>query len=106
MQAFLLVFVSVLSGPLYDAGYFNTLNRLGNLLVVFGLMMTSLCTEYWQVMLAQGIVTGIGCGLLFVPATALLPQYFAKRRNLAATIAAAGSGFGKMRFFFFACIRE
>jgi len=97
LQAFLLVFVSVLSGPLYDAGYLNTLNRLGNLLVVFGLMMTSLCTEYWQVMLAQGAVTGVGTGLLFVPATALLPQYFAKRRNLAATIAAAGSGFGEDR---------
>lgn len=66
-------------------------------------MMTSLCTEYWQVMLAQGVVTGIGSGLLFVPATALLPQYFAKRRNLAATIAAAGSGFGKKQVSF-ACI--
>lgn len=51
-------------------------------------------TEYWQVMAAQGVVTGIGSGLLYVPAAALLPQYFAKRRNLSATIAAAGSGSG------------
>lgn len=94
LQSFLLVFVGVLSGPVYDAGYLRFLNLAGNFLVVFGLMMTSLCTEYWQVILAQGLVTGVGCGMLFVPATAVVPQYFVRRRNLAATLAAAGSGFG------------
>lgn len=94
LQSFLLVFVGVLSGPVYDAGYLRFLNLAGNFLVVFGLMMTSLCTEYWQVILAQGLVTGFGCGMLFVPATAVVPQYFVRRRNLAATLAAAGSGFG------------
>lgn len=95
LQAFLLLFVGVLSGPAYDAGYFNTLLGLGTLLVVFGLMMTSLCTEYWQLMLAQGLVIGLGAGFLFVPAVAIMPQYFLKRRVLAGSLAASGAGVGE-----------
>ena len=94
MQPFLLLFVGVLSGPLYDAGYFKALIVGGNLLVVFGLMMTSLCKEYWQAILAQGVTFGTGYGLLFIPGVSILPQYFVKRRVLASGIASAGSGFG------------
>lgn len=96
LQSFLLVFVGVLSGPIYDAGCLRFLNLAGNSLVVLGLIMTSLCTKYWQVILTQGLVTGLGCGMLFVPATAVVPQYFVRRRNLASTLAAAGSGFGML----------
>ncbi|KAK4496837.1 hypothetical protein PRZ48_011286 [Zasmidium cellare] len=49
---------------------------------------------YWQVVLAQGLVVGLGCGLLFIPATGILPQYLVKKRALASLLAAAGSGFG------------
>lgn len=34
--------------------------------------MTSLCTAYWQVMLAQGITMGIGMELSFLPSAAIL----------------------------------
>lgn len=40
-------------------------------------------------------MVGIGCGLLFVPATGILPQYWVKRRAFASCIAGAGSGFGE-----------
>lgn len=40
LQGFLLVFVGVLSGPLFDAGYSRVLNLVGNFMVVFGFMMT------------------------------------------------------------------
>ena len=53
-----------------------------------------MCEEYWQLMLAQGIVVGLGCGCLFVPSTGILPQYFVKRRAAAIAIAASGSGVG------------
>lgn len=94
IQAFLLVFLGVLVGPIFDKGFFHTLNLIGNILVVFGLCMTSLCTEYWQLILAQGIVTGTGFGCLFIPGTALIPQYFQRRRSLASGLAACGSGIG------------
>lgn len=40
IQAFLLLFMGALSGPAFDAGYFKHLVIAGNLLIVFGLMMT------------------------------------------------------------------
>lgn len=57
-------------------------------------MMTSLATKYWQVVLAQGIVVGLGNGCLWVPSVAILPQYFSTRKALANGIAAAGSSCG------------
>lgn len=92
--AFLLLIVGVVTGPLYDAGYFRHLLYVGCFLTVFGLMMTSLCTEYWQVFLAQGLVLGLGSGALFIPSVAIVSQYFDTKKALATGIAAAGSSIG------------
>lgn len=88
------MFVGVIAGPLFDAGYLPIMLPVGSFMVIFGYMMTSLATEYYQVMLAQGICVGIGAGFLFVPSVALLPQYFQKKRALANGLAASGSSFG------------
>lgn len=98
VQAFILIFVGVLCGPAYDAGYFVLLAWLGSFLVVFGYMMLSLCKEYWQVMLAQGLVVGFGTACLFIPSATILPQYFLKKRALANGIAASGSSMGESCF--------
>ena len=94
IQAFLLLLVGIATGPIYDAGHFQILIRLGSFLTVFGLMMTSISTEYYQVMLAQGICVGLGSGCLFVPSFAIIPQYFSSRKALATGIAASGSSLG------------
>ncbi|PSK55900.1 Riboflavin transporter MCH5 [Elsinoe australis] len=94
VQSFLLGFVGPLMGPIYDAGYFRVLILIGSFMVVFGHMMLSLCTEYWQVFLAQAICVGLGAGCLFVPSVAILSTYFQKRLALATGLSAAGSSFG------------
>ncbi|MCJ1367598.1 hypothetical protein MMC16_006732 [Acarospora aff. strigata] len=94
IQAFLLMIIGVMTGPIYDAGHFQALVRTGSFLVVFGIMMTSLCTRYWEVMLAQGICIGLGSGCLFVPSVAILPQYFTTKKAFANGIAASGSSLG------------
>jgi len=94
IQAFLLLLVGVATGPIYDAGHFQLLIRLGAFFTVFGLMMTSISTEYWQIMLAQGICIGLGSGCIFVPSFAIIPQYFSTRKALATGIAASGSSIG------------
>lgn len=94
IQAFLLLIVGVVTGPAYDAGYFRALIGAGTFLIPFGFMMTSLCSEYWQVMLAQAVCIGLGNGCLFIPSVAILPQYFSTRKALANGIAASGSSLG------------
>jgi MFS family permease len=93
-QAFLLLLVGVISGPVYDAGYFRHLITAGGILIPFGFMMTSLCKQYWQTMLAQAFCIGLGNGCIFVPSVAILPQYFSTRKALANGLAASGSSIG------------
>jgi MFS family permease len=95
IQAFLLLLVGVFTGPIFDAGYLRTLIALGSFLIVFGMMMASLCTAYWQVMLTQAVVVGLGCGCLFVPSVAILSTYFTTRKSFATGVAASGSSLGK-----------
>lgn len=94
IQAYLLMLVGAMTGPIYDAGYFRHLLVVGSFLVVFGQMMLSLCTEYWQVLLAQAFCIGAGTGCLFVPSVAILSTYFTTRLATATGIAAAGSSIG------------
>lgn len=94
VQAFLVLVVGFFTGPIFDRGYFRHLLVIGAFGVVFGHMMLSLCHEYWQVILAQGFVVGIGAGFLFVPAVALLPGWFSSKIGLAIGLAASGSSTG------------
>ena len=94
IQGFLLLFVSVITGPLYDAGYLRALVCGGTFLTILGMMMTSICQTYGQLLVAQGIVVGIGDGLLFLPSIVIVSQYFDKRRALATGIASMGSSIG------------
>ena len=93
-QGFLLVLVGVITGPIYDRGYITPLVATGALLVVFGLMMTSLCTQYYQAILAQGLVAGMGTGCRFVPSVAIVSSYFTTKRAAAVGITAAGGSLG------------
>ena len=61
-------------------------------------MMTSLCTSYYQFILAQGILTGLSCGLLMIPAMSALTQYFNARRGAAMGLAMVGSSVGAIVF--------
>ncbi|KAJ5106276.1 hypothetical protein N7456_002951 [Penicillium angulare] len=94
LQSFLLMLIGVVTGPLFDAGYFREMIIFANFMLPFGLMMTSLATEYWQLILAQGICVGLGAGCLFVPSVAILPQYFREKRGFANGLAASGSSIG------------
>lgn len=51
-------------------------------------------TKYYQLMLAQGILFGIGSALIFHPTIAVPGQWFSKRRALAMAIVGASSGLG------------
>ncbi|KAM3414048.1 hypothetical protein BST61_g11612 [Cercospora zeina] len=68
--------------------------------VVFagGFVAASFASEIWQLYLSQGVLVGLGLGGIFIPSIQVLPQWFEKRRSLAAGITSAGSGFGGLTF--------
>jgi MFS family permease len=98
MQVFFLFVVGVFAGRLTDAGYFRSVFALGSTLVVFGTLMASCSTTYWQLFLSQGLCVGLGMGGLFTPVMAVLSTYFKHRRNLAIGIAISGSATGGMMY--------
>jgi MFS family permease len=88
--------VCIFTGPLLDTGHLHLLLGLGTIVTVFGLMMVSLCHSYCQFFLAQTIVTGIGFGLIFLPASSVVSQWFSTRTPLAIGISVSGSSIGKL----------
>ncbi|KAK7914112.1 hypothetical protein PG985_011815 [Apiospora marii] len=91
VQGALLMMGGVVSGPLFDMGYLRLLLLTGHGLVVLGMFLTSVCTRYYQFLLAQGVCVGLGCGLLYLPAAAAVGQWFEKRRALAMGVQSVGS---------------
>jgi MFS family permease len=61
-------------------------------------MMTSLCAEYYQFMLAQGILGGLTSGIMFSPAMAAVTHYFHAKRGAAAGVTVTGSSLGGVIF--------
>ena len=96
MQLFLTLFVGVFAGWLLDRGYLRSVLITGIAFEVIGMVMTSLCDTYWQLLLAQGICVGIGSGMLAFTSAAIIPFYFTERRMLAAGIVSTGSSIGRL----------
>ena len=93
------------SGPISSAvlglaGYRLTC-MLGSLLATFAFLLTSLMMElgvtsilpYYPV---TGAMAGLGLGLLYMVARAVVNEWFDKRMGLATGLASAGSGVGQL----------
>ncbi|KAJ5090053.1 hypothetical protein N7532_008737 [Penicillium argentinense] len=98
IQATLIPMVGIVSGPLVDSGYIRALTVVGSFLTVFGMMMTSLATEYYQVLLAQGFCVGLGGGIAYIPALTVVSTSFTTKRPIAIGIASIGSSVGAVIF--------
>ncbi|KAE8165172.1 major facilitator superfamily domain-containing protein [Aspergillus tamarii] len=98
IQATLIPMVGMITGPLVDAGYLRLLISGGSFLIVFGMMMTSLATEYYQVLLAQAFCTGLGGGVSYIPAMVVLSSSFTTKRAVAVGCASIGSSVGSVIF--------
>ncbi|KAK2812182.1 hypothetical protein FQN50_001540 [Emmonsiellopsis sp. PD_5] len=98
IQIFLLFFIGTFSGRATDAGFFKPLLISGGIILLIGIFMTSLATEYWQLFLSQGVCMGIGCGLMFCPTMAVISTYFSAKKALAIALVASGSSTGGLIF--------
>lgn len=70
----------------------------GSLLQCLGYIAASFSHKIWHLYLSQGALVGCGIGLMIIPSTAILSQWFARRRSIVNGISSAGSGLGGMVF--------
>lgn len=117
LQIWLTMVGGIFTGRLLDAGFFLPTFFVGAVLQVLGMFLMSISKTYWQLMLTQGLLTGLGGGIFFTPSLALvttvsggpsapelhgppgiretdLAQYFDKRRGLAIGIVTTGNSVG------------
>ncbi|KAF4435085.1 major facilitator superfamily transporter [Fusarium acutatum] len=66
----------------------------GTLLHVFGLMMASISSEYYQFILSQAICSPLGAAMVLYPSFSCVTTWFRQKRALALGITASGSSLG------------
>lgn len=94
LQIWFCLVISVISGRLLDAGLFLPTFLVGAIIQVLGIFLMSISTQFWSLMLTQGVLTGIGAGIFFTPSLALVATYFTNRRGLAVGLATTGNSAG------------
>ncbi|KAK5173399.1 uncharacterized protein LTR77_002080 [Saxophila tyrrhenica] len=94
VSTFLLIVGGIMSGPFFDRGYFKTMLFAGAAIETFSVFMLSLCGEYYQLFLSQGLLMGLGNGLLYVPGLALVGRSFKTHRSIAMAITTCGAPVG------------
>ena len=99
IQVFLTFFIGAFSGRLLDAGLFVPTLFVGGVLQLLGIFMMSLSTKWYQLLLSQGVLTGIGGGIFFCPSMGLIATYFSGKRALAVGIVTTGNSVGSISHF-------
>ncbi|KAI8631518.1 monocarboxylate permease-like protein [Xylariaceae sp. FL1651] len=94
LQTFLLTGSNAIFGRLFDSYGPRWILPIGTIFYSFGLMAISLSSKYYQFILAQGIVCGIGGAAVFNCATNSTLTWFFRRRATALGIVVAGSSLG------------
>ncbi|RWA10466.1 hypothetical protein EKO27_g4655 [Xylaria grammica] len=94
LQAFLVTGSNLAVGRIFDSYGTRWILPIGTIIYSFGLMVLSLSTKYYQIVLSQGIVSGIGAATVFNCASNSTITWFYKYRAAALGIVVAGSSIG------------
>ncbi|KAG7141312.1 MFS transporter asaE like protein [Verticillium longisporum] len=94
MQVWCMTFGGAIFGRVYDSYGPRPLLIGGTIVYVFGLMMTSLATQYYQFILAQSLVASMGSSAAFNASLASVSSWFFRRRAAALGIMVSGSSLG------------
>ncbi|KIJ63071.1 hypothetical protein HYDPIDRAFT_93254 [Hydnomerulius pinastri MD-312] len=96
ISTFLVTAIGPVCGPLFDRGYFYHVFIGGAILQSLSLFMLSLAQpgSYYQILLAQGVASGIAQGLMYVPSYAIISHHFCRRRTAVMSIVASGAALG------------
>ncbi|EHA53212.1 hypothetical protein MGG_07802 [Pyricularia oryzae 70-15] len=94
LSIFLLYSISPFGGLLVDRVGPTLPLCAGSAGLVLALFMTSLCTQYWQLMLAQSLLLGASASLVFCPPLGVVLRHMPHRRGLAMGLTIGGSSIG------------
>ena len=95
MEVFMMFLGGPIFGKLFDKLGPRYLLLFGSFFHVFGLMMASLSTEYYQFLLAQGVVSPLGASAIFYAAINSVGTWFSKYRATAFGIITSGFKVGE-----------
>ncbi|KAF4829651.1 putative transporter MCH4 [Colletotrichum tropicale] len=94
LYLFIVFFVGIQVGPLFDAYGPRGLVVAGGLCISASLLLLSLCKEYYQILLAYSILGGLGGALLNSPSYGAIAHFFDNRRGFATGVAATAGSIG------------
>ncbi|KAI1271396.1 major facilitator superfamily domain-containing protein [Xylaria sp. FL0933] len=94
LHVFVVTGSNAIMGRLYDNYGPRWILIIGTIVYSFGLMVTSLSSQYYQFILSQGIVLALGASAVFNCATNSVITWFFKRRATALGIMVSGSSLG------------
>lgn len=98
LYLFIVFFVGIQVGPIFDRYGPRYLIMTGSTLVVASLMLLGFCKEYYQILLCYSVLGGLGGALLNTPAYGCIAHFFSARRGLATGIATTSGGIGGVIF--------
>lgn len=93
-EVWAMIFFGLLFGRVFDVYGPRWLLAIGSVVYIFGLMMTSLATQYYQFFLAQSLCAGIASSAVFNASMTSVVSWFFRRRAAAFGIMASGSSLG------------
>ncbi|KAF8910907.1 MFS general substrate transporter [Gymnopilus junonius] len=94
VQYSLVLLPALFVGRLFDLGYFRSIFMPSSCILVVATFLTAQCTEYWEFLLCQGFLVGLGCGGVFGHTAPVIAHWFKRRRGLAMGWVAMGSSIG------------
>ena len=68
----------------------------GAIVSCIALLLSTLSTNIFVLMLVYGVIGGFGFGMIYLPAVVIVGYYFESKRSLATGIAVCGSGIGSL----------
>ncbi|KAK4196127.1 major facilitator superfamily domain-containing protein [Triangularia verruculosa] len=98
LQVFFMVFSGIWVGRIFDNYGPAILLAVGSFMHVFGMIMISLSTTYYQILLSQAICSAIGASMVFFPAFTCVSTWFLKKRGAAMGLVVCGSSIGGVIF--------
>jgi MFS family permease len=85
---------ALISGRLTDLFGHRLMAVIGGIIQFASLMLASFSQQYWQFLLLQGVLFGLGCAISYFPALTLISHWFDKKKGTATGIAVSGAGMG------------